>query len=65
MMSDTLSFIKDEIASNAPVDTINDVHDGCLVTGRGFNTENTSEFQVGITIIYQATIINFTSFIHK
>ena len=64
-MSDTLSFIKDEIASNAPVDKINDVHDGCLVMGGGFNTENTSEFQVGITIIYQANIINFTSFIHK
>ena len=63
-MSDTLSFIKDEIASNAPVDKINDVHDGCLVTGGG-NTENTSEFQVGITVIYQATIINFTSLIHK
>ena len=60
-----MSFIKDEIALNAPVDKINDVHDGCLVTGRGLNTENTSEFQVGITIIYQATIINFTSFIHK
>ena len=60
LMSDTLSFIKDEIA---PL-WINDVYDGCLAMGER-STENISEFQVGITAHYQATIINFTSFIHR
>ena len=36
---------------------INDEYDGCLAIGEG-NTENISEFQVGITANYQATIIS-------